>query len=170
MHVEMRYLRAQTCLHLGVHLVASLHQLFCQLHVISRKAIMCPQRKCARQETNQVVLKETGKEEKGATWATWFCQAWGLVFLWEQAYHFRTEVPMGQLSYKCKARRSRLLQQVLLHAFHSQQVVIQQSEKKKWQHKWIFEPVYAYLFVCWQLWFSFNNRPKLFIFCFLILY
>ncbi len=64
MHVEMSYLRAQTCLHLRVHLVASLNQLFCQLHVISRKAIMCPQRKCARQETNQVVLKGTGKEEK----------------------------------------------------------------------------------------------------------
>lgn len=67
--------------------------------------------------------------KKGATWAIWFCWAWGLVFLWEQAYHFGTEVSMWQLSYKCKARRSRLPQQVLLHAFHSQQVVIQQSEK-----------------------------------------
>lgn len=42
MHVEMNYLRAQTSLHLGIHLVAGLNQLFCQLHMISRKAVMCP--------------------------------------------------------------------------------------------------------------------------------
>lgn len=67
MHVEMSYLWAQTCLHLGIHLVAGLNQLFCQLHMISRKAIMCPQCQCARQETNQMVLKETRQEKKGAT-------------------------------------------------------------------------------------------------------
>lgn len=62
MHVEMNYLRAQTRLHLGIHLVAGLHQLFCQLHMISRKAVMCPQCQSARQETYQMVLKERRKK------------------------------------------------------------------------------------------------------------
>ncbi len=112
-----------------------------------QEAIMCPQRKCARQETNQVVWKEQERRKKGATWAIWFRWAWGLVFLWEQAYHFGTEVSMGQLSYKCKARRSRLPQQVLLHAFHSQQVVSQQSEKKWNTNKYLNLNLYIYIYL-----------------------
>lgn len=60
-HVEVDYLWAQACLHLGIHLVAGLHQLLGQLHVVSRQAVMGPQGQGPRQETHQVILKTSNQ-------------------------------------------------------------------------------------------------------------
>lgn len=62
LQVEMGDLGAQACLHLDVHLVARLHQLQGQLHVILRQPIVGTQRKRARQETHQVVLRERARK------------------------------------------------------------------------------------------------------------
>lgn len=52
MHVEVDDLWAEASLHLGVHQVTGLHQLFGQIHVISRKAIVSTKSQRARQETH----------------------------------------------------------------------------------------------------------------------
>ena len=58
LQVEVGDLGAQARLHLGVHLVARLHQLDGQLHVLGGQAVVGAQRQRARQETHQVVLRE----------------------------------------------------------------------------------------------------------------
>ena len=60
MHVEVHDLWAEARLHLGIHLVAGLHQLLGQVHVVSRQAIVGPQGQGAWQETHQVVLERRG--------------------------------------------------------------------------------------------------------------
>lgn len=52
LHVEVHYLRTQARLHLCVHLVARLHQLLCQLHVLAGQAVVRPQGQRARQEAH----------------------------------------------------------------------------------------------------------------------
>lgn len=56
--VEVDDLWTEAGLHLHVHLVAGLHQLFGQFHVISRKAVVSSKGQSARQETHQMVLKQ----------------------------------------------------------------------------------------------------------------
>lgn len=56
MHVEVDDLWTEARLHLEVHLVAGLHQLLGQVHVVSRKAVVGPESQGARQETHQMVL------------------------------------------------------------------------------------------------------------------
>lgn len=55
-HVEVDNLWTETCLHLDIHLVAGLHQLFGQVHVIGWKAVVSTEGQDARQETHQMVL------------------------------------------------------------------------------------------------------------------
>lgn len=52
MHIEVDNLWTEASLHLDVHLVAGLHQLFGQVHVITRKAIVSTKSQSARQETH----------------------------------------------------------------------------------------------------------------------
>lgn len=48
-------LRAQTCLHLPVHLVAGLHECPSQVHVLRWQAVVDAQGQCPWQEAHQVV-------------------------------------------------------------------------------------------------------------------
>lgn len=57
-HVEVDDLRAQACLHLGIHLVASFHQLLGQLHVLLGQTVVGTKRQRSWQEADQVVLRE----------------------------------------------------------------------------------------------------------------
>lgn len=50
-------LRAQTCLHLMVHLVAGLHECPSQIHVVSWQAMVNAQSQRPWQEAHQVVLE-----------------------------------------------------------------------------------------------------------------
>ena len=51
-HVEVDNLWTEACLHLDVHLVAGLHQLFDQIHVVFRQAMVGPESQSAWQETH----------------------------------------------------------------------------------------------------------------------
>lgn len=64
LQVELGDLRAQARLHLRVHLVARLHELRCQLHVVGGEAVVRAQCQRAWQETHQVVLWEGGRESQ----------------------------------------------------------------------------------------------------------
>lgn len=57
LQVEVCDLRAQTSLHLFIHLVTGLHQLHSQIHVVPREAVVGPQCQGSWQEAHQVVLK-----------------------------------------------------------------------------------------------------------------
>lgn len=57
-HVEVDDFWTEASLHLDVHLVAGLHQLLGQVHVISWKAVVGTEGQNTRQKTHQVVLKE----------------------------------------------------------------------------------------------------------------
>lgn len=57
-HVEVDDFWAEARLHLGVHLVAALHQLFGQLQVLHWQAVVVPQSQCARQEAHKMVLTD----------------------------------------------------------------------------------------------------------------
>lgn len=55
-HVKMGNLRAQAGLHLRIHLIARLHELHSQIHVISWQTIMRSQSQRAWKETHQMIL------------------------------------------------------------------------------------------------------------------
>lgn len=60
--VKVGDLRTQAGLHLHIHLIARLHQLHSQIHVVSWQAVMCSQSQRAREKTHQMIL---GKKNKG---------------------------------------------------------------------------------------------------------
>lgn len=56
-HVEVDNFWTETSLHLDIHLVAGLHQLFGQVHVVCWKAVVSTEGQNTRQKTHQMVLK-----------------------------------------------------------------------------------------------------------------
>lgn len=56
-HIEVDNFWTEARLHLDIHLVAGLHQLRCQIHVVSRKAVVSAESQSAGQETHQMVLR-----------------------------------------------------------------------------------------------------------------
>lgn len=55
-HVKMGNLGAQASLHLRIHLIARLHELHSQIHVVSWQTIMRSQSQCAWEKTHQMIL------------------------------------------------------------------------------------------------------------------
>lgn len=60
--VKVGDLGTQAGLHLHIHLIACLHQLHSQIHVVSWQAVMRSQSQRAREKTNQMILEKKNTE------------------------------------------------------------------------------------------------------------